>query len=82
MATLPDFAGIKVYRKAQETGTYVGLYDGEAAGMDTDGGRWQTVCEAHGWIISHPTRALAEAFLSHPLEWCERCENHEPPDGD
>jgi hypothetical protein len=40
---------------ARQTGTTVGFYDGEEAGMDTSGGRWQTVCEEHGNVCSHLT---------------------------
>lgn len=49
---MPDYAGLRYYAKARTTGTHVGIYDGEEAGMDTDGGRWQTVCEEHGSVIS------------------------------
>jgi hypothetical protein len=65
--------GLRLTRRARETGYYVSLYDGGPAGMDTDGGRWQTVCEQHGWIISHTTFDFARGWLSHPLEWCEDC---------
>lgn len=58
---------------AKSNGARVGLYDGVAAGMDTDGGRWQTVCEEHGHIISHRTLALARSFMPDVAEWCETC---------
>lgn len=70
---IPDYAGLRQYRKARETGRYVGVYDGIEQGLDIDGGRWQTVCEDHGHIISHDTLATALAFAAHPLEWCESC---------
>lgn len=34
---------------------------------------WSTVCEAHGAVVSHATRRVAEQWLSHPEEWCEEC---------
>jgi len=72
---LRDNAGAMVSRTCRATKTVVTLYDGEQAGMDTDNGtmRWQTVCEPHGTIIAHATRAVAESHLSHPDEWCEVC---------
>ena len=50
-----------------------GLYDGEAAGMDTEAGRWQTVCEIHHHIISHETITIARSWVTHPDQWCEGC---------
>jgi hypothetical protein len=76
--TMPDYAGLRSYTRASSTGTHVGVYDGESAGMDTDGGRWQTVCEEHGNIISHRTLALAMSFRCCPEEWCDRCSGGEP----
>jgi hypothetical protein len=70
---LPDYAGLYQYRTARSTGLKVGLYDGEAAGMDIDGGRWQTVCEPHGFICSHLTLAEAREHSVVPEEWCEAC---------
>jgi hypothetical protein len=34
---------------------------------------WETICCDHGGVCSHETRKVAEAFLSHPDEWCEDC---------
>ena len=50
----PERAGLRSYTRARSTGTHVGVYDGTEAGMDAAGGRWKTLCEEHGWIISHP----------------------------
>jgi hypothetical protein len=71
--TKPNYAGLREWRKNRVTGTFVGVYDGRAADMDTDAGRWQTVCEPHGTIISHPTLALARYHAASPDEWCEKC---------
>lgn len=67
--------GCVVQRKARSTGTLVGLYNGEQADLDTDGGTapWSTVCEVHGTVISHSSRKLAESHLSSPQDWCEDC---------
>jgi hypothetical protein len=53
----------------------VSLFDGEPAGLDTEAGRWQTVCEEHGTICSHETFARARSFLAASAisEWCESC---------
>lgn len=66
-------AGLRITRRSRSTGQLTSLYDGELAGMDTDGGRWQTVCETHGTVISHETYALALGNLGQPDQWCEPC---------
>lgn len=66
-------AGLVQSRIARETGKRVSIYDGEAAGLDTSGGRWQTVCEEHGWIVAHEYRKLAELHAPNPLGWCDVC---------
>lgn len=73
---------LSVWHEAR--GTWVTAYDGEAAQMDTTGGRWQVVCEKHGAILSVGTleRAKADARLD-PTEFCEKCRDEpiELPDG-
>jgi hypothetical protein len=49
----------------------IGVYDGRIADLDTAGGRWSTVCETHGTIISHRTLKLAKAFAFMPEDWCD-----------
>jgi len=73
MTAKPDYAGLRSYRRARSTGRFVGVYDGIESGMDTDGGRWQTVCEDHGSVISHETLKLAMWHSSAPEGWCEPC---------
>lgn len=52
----------------------VGVYHGEQSGLEVDpDDPWVTVCEEHGTLVSHPTRALASAHASDPLGWCEEC---------
>lgn len=66
-------AGLCETRRCQATGRQVSLYDGGPAGMDIEAGRWQTVCEDHGWVISHATYAVARSWLPVANEWCEEC---------
>ena len=73
--TMPNYAGLREWRKNRRTGTTVAIYDGLAAAMDTDAGRWQTVCEDHGAILSHETLALARYHAAAPDEWCEGCQD-------
>ena len=58
-------------RKARSTGTRVYLEDRREDG-DPDQ-PWETICQEHGGVCSHETRATATSFLSHPEEWCEDC---------
>jgi hypothetical protein len=70
----PDYAGLRDWISTTPlNGGHVGVYDGREADMDTGGGRWQTVCEPHGGIISHRTLKLAREHAPHPDEWCEWC---------
>lgn len=76
--SIPNYAGLRQYRRARTTGTHVGVYNGEEAGMDTGGGcPWSTVCEEHGGVVSHPTLAAAKLFAPHPNEWCPTCMEEE-----
>jgi hypothetical protein len=77
---MPSHAGLRYWTRARSTGTYVGIYDGAEADMDTCAGRWQTLCEDHGSIISHRTLALARRHRTSPEEWCEVCSGEERPE--
>ena len=68
-----SFAGFRSASIARSTGTLVLVLDGEPAGLDTEGGRWQTICDDHGGICSHDTLALASSFASAPEQFCESC---------
>lgn len=60
-----------VRRRARSTGTVVALY---RATYESDPSiPWETVCEDHGGIVCHPTRRIAEGWLSHPEDWCPSC---------
>lgn len=74
-ASWPNYAGLVYWHRSRRTGTYVGVYNGEVAGMDTGGGNpWSTVCEPHGGVVSHPTRAVAISHAPYPDEWCPTCQ--------
>ncbi len=67
-------AGCVEQKKARQTGTLVGVYHGEQAGMEADPeAPWLTVCEAHSTMVSNRTVALARASAATPAEWCEHC---------
>lgn len=36
-------------------------------------GEYETICDAHGDVCSHPTLVLARRFAPYPEEWCEYC---------
>lgn len=59
-------------RKNRQTGTMITVGRSADLGLDPQGG-WLTICEDHGYIVSHPTRKLAERHASDPLGWCEQC---------
>lgn len=73
--TLPPFkwAGYRASTRARSTGTVVVVVDGRAQGLDTEGGRWSTICDDHDWIVAHETLKQAVGFMRHPEEWCEPC---------
>jgi hypothetical protein len=67
-------AGCVIQRRSRHTGTLVGLYASEDAGMEVDPELpWSTVCEEHHAIVSHPTLAAARASLPRPDGWCDDC---------
>lgn len=70
-------AGCLILRRSRSSGTVVGLYRADEAGLDADAGPFATVCEDHGGIVNHRTRSIAESHLSHPIEWCPRCQGDE-----
>lgn len=56
----------------------VRVADGQAEGLDTDGGRWQVICKTHGAVLSVQSRDVARqdarAARQHgACEWCEEC---------
>jgi hypothetical protein len=72
-----EAAGLRhLFRPRGRKNALVGVYDGEPGGFDVEGGRWQTVCEVHGSILSHETLALARDWARDPWFWCEGCQAH------
>lgn len=72
----PNHAGLIDWAVRRQTGTIVGVYRGADAHLDTADGTepWSTVCEPHGGVVAHPTRALAIAHASRPGDWCPSCQ--------
>lgn len=62
--------------RARSTGTRVYVVDNRDGSFDSDDveGKWFDVCDDHGGVVSHATRALAESFASCPEEWCPVCQ--------
>jgi hypothetical protein len=73
MATLPDYAGIRQYNRSRATGTMVGVYHAEEAGLDPYDGPWAVICEDHGAIINVATLAAAKHHAPAPHGWCDEC---------
>lgn len=67
------YAGLRRYTRSRHTGTYVGVYLAATAGLDTQAGKWATVCETHGNIVNHQTLDHAIAWAPRPDGWCEDC---------
>lgn len=61
-------------RKCRATGKLVGLYRSGEAGLEEDAeGKYTTVCEEHGTLVSHRTLAVARSWLADPAGWCDEC---------
>ncbi len=75
MKNAPAYAGLVDWRRNKQTGTQIGLYNGDEAGMDTCEGTepWTTVCEEHHEVCAHDTRQRASEFMAVPAEWCSGC---------
>lgn len=76
--------GLVARSRARSTSTLVSLYDGLAAGLDTDGGTnpWTTMCEDHRGLVTHATRKLAQSWMPLPRVWCEGCQPDCPGEPD
>lgn len=69
-----DAAGLREARIARSTGTLVGLYRADEAGIEDDPRTpWATVCEDHSTVVCHETRTAAGAALAYPGGWCDDC---------
>jgi hypothetical protein len=74
-----DLAGCVQRRRARQTGTEVGVYHSEQAGLDPDAGDWSVVCEPHGAILTTETLKMAKRHAAAPLGWCEDCRGDTEP---
>lgn len=57
----------------EDSQPFVVVYEAEEAGLDPRGGRWVTVCEAHGFLVNHERLDLSRDFAHEPETWCDRC---------
>lgn len=75
VASVQGNAGLVLARRNRRTGLVVSLYDSVAQGIadGTDEDKWATVCEDHGGLLVHRTRALAESAMWCAFEWCPTC---------
>lgn len=71
-------AGCVEQRRVRQTGTLVGVYHAEQAGLDPTAGAWATSCEAHGSILAHASLNLARSHAADPCGWCEQCREEHP----
>lgn len=70
--------GCVALKKARSTKLLVGLYRSAEGGIESDEKLpWSTVCEEHGGVVCHPSRADAEAAMSCPEDWCPTCSGQE-----
>lgn len=70
--SLLGYAGLVQQTKARSTGSLVGVYACEQAGMAHDM-PWATVCEAHSTVLGHESLRLARLHSVAPEEWCADC---------
>lgn len=71
--SLRDNAGLVAVRWSLRRKRIVGVYEAAKQGIDGGGDKWCTLCEVHGCMVTHRTRAIAESFASHPEDFCEDC---------
>lgn len=67
-----NLRGCVIQRRNRITGTLISIYHTQQAGLDTSGGQWATVCEAHSTICNHESLKLARHQAGVP-HWCEQC---------
>jgi hypothetical protein len=63
---------VYIRRLCRESGTHVILASPGTELHVNEG--WVTICDEHGGCVCHPTRKLAEQWLSHPKTWCPTCQ--------
>lgn len=61
-------------RRSRITKTVVGVYHSGQSGLESDPEiPWITLCEDHGYLVGHPTLALAREWAADPTGWCDEC---------
>lgn len=70
---LRENAGSLVCRRNRSTACLVTLYDAQLAGIDADEDPLVVVCEAHGTLLSVPSKAFGLRAMAQPWEFCEEC---------
>lgn len=66
-------AGYRTHTKSRSSKTTAVLVDGGEQGLDTSGGKWQTICLDHSFIVAHSGQRVARDVLGHPETWCQPC---------
>jgi hypothetical protein len=67
-------AGCVTQKKNRRTGSTIGVYHADQAGIDGDeASPWATVCETHNQFVTHPSLKLAIDHSAVPDEWCSEC---------
>lgn len=68
-----EYAGYRRHTVSRASRATIVLLDGEAAGYDTEGGRWVTLCDTHGELCNHTTQDEARSWMGEPDGWCQGC---------
>jgi hypothetical protein len=66
------YNGIVQRTKSRDSKTHILVVVNEQYGTD-DSERASTICEEHGWIVSHRSIGIAKSHAPKPTEWCEPC---------
>jgi len=66
-----DRAGCVSLSYSRRTGALRGVYRAADQDLDTDSGKWATICEDHGTICQHGSQAAARATDTD--DFCDEC---------
>lgn len=73
------FAGCVTQSRSRVTGTLVGLYHSEQAGIESDPATpWAVVCEKHATCVCVETLSVGYATLPNPCNFCDQCREEFP----
>lgn len=70
-------AGCVYLSYSRRTGALRGVYLADEQGLDTDSGKWTTVCEDHGTLVQTDTRS--HAIASDTDDFCDECRDRRKP---